>query len=293
VTILDCAAEAARLLTDAGRPADEARRDAGVLARHLLGWTLADWATRGREPAPDTLRDRLLALAVRRAAHEPVAYLTGTREFYGRAFRVTPDVLIPRPESEAIVDEALRLLAGPAEPAGPAGPVILDIGTGSGCLAITLALECPHARVFATDTSRVALEVARENARALGAGRDDLVTFLEASLAPPGLPPVDLIVSNPPYVPEADRASLAPDVRDYEPAAALFAGIDGLDVIRALLPAAARALAPGGRLVMEIGAGQAEPITALVEGAGLCLETIRPDLQDIPRIIIARLQAAA
>jgi len=218
---------------------------------------------------------------LRRMTHEPVAYITGVREFYGREFMVMRSVLIPRPETEGVV-EAVRLgvLANP----GAGQPVVLDIGTGSGCLAITLALEHRDLRVIASDVSPEALSMARENARRLEADR---VEFVESALVPPGLPPLDLIVTNPPYVPEGDRESLSPDVRDFEPAQALFAGEDGLDVIRSLLPQARVALKPGGALVMEIGAGQAGIVTTLVAEAGLRLMTIRPDLQGIPRIVVA------
>ena len=294
MTIADCAAAAARVLTDAGVAEPDARADIGVLARHRLGWTGADWVARSRDQAADGFFDTLLALARRRSTGEPVAYITGVREFYGRPFGVSPAVLIPRPETELLITEALahaqvthraqlRGCSG-AEPArGPVGPVIADVGTGSGCLAVTLALEIPGARIVATDVSPDALEVARANARALGAGR---VEFVAASLLPPGR--FDLIVSNPPYVAERDRASLPPDVRDFEPASALFAGEDGLGVIRGLVPAAAPALLRGGRLVMEIGAGQADEVAQIVRDARLELEGVRPDLQGIPRVVIAR-----
>ena len=276
--IADHAAQA--LISRAFAPAD-ARRDVSVLARHVLGWTMADWVTNAGAVPPAGFAESLQRLVLRRMTHEPVAYITGVREFYGREFMVTRAVLIPRPETEGVVEAVPSgVLANPS--AGQ--PVALDIGTGSGCLAITLALEHPYVRVIATDVSREALGMARENAQRLGADR---VEFLESALVPPGLPPLDLIVTNPPYVPEGDRESLAPDVRDFEPAQALFAGEDGLDVIRALLPLARAALKPGGALVMEIGAGQAGIVTALVANAGLRLMTIRPDLQGIPRIVVA------
>jgi release factor glutamine methyltransferase len=149
-----------------------------------------------RSEAPAAFSDELRALVTRRAAREPVAYLTGRREFYGRTFRVSPAVLIPRPETEHVIDAALPLLRG-------ADMTIVDLGTGSGCLAITLALECTRARVIGTDTSRAALAVARENARALGA----VVEFVEADWLPADVVSIDLIVSNPPYVPERERVA--------------------------------------------------------------------------------------
>jgi release factor glutamine methyltransferase len=293
VTYSESAKAAAELLSGAGFSPDEARRDASLLARNALGWSMTDWAARNREPAPPDLADRLRALARRRASREPIAYITGVREFFGRQFRVTPAVLIPRPETEILVEAVLSVVRA-EEPSAldpRTGPVILDVGTGSGCVAVTLALECPSARITASDVSAAALFVAAGNADALGASR---VGFLEASLVPERLlPRPTIIVSNPPYVPESDRPSLAADVRDFEPASALFAGPDGLDVIRQLVPAARKALVPGGWLVMEIGAGQAPAVSAAVTRAGLALERIIPDLQGIPRVVVAREPAAA
>jgi release factor glutamine methyltransferase len=285
VTIQAATERAAGQLVAAGTPADEARRDATILARHVLGWTLAEWIARRRNLAPAEFDDRLSALAIRRAHHEPLAYITGTREFYGRDFRVDRRVLIPRPETEGLIEE----IAGPSGPSGPLGPgqaVIVDVGTGSGCVAITLSLElATGVRVVATDVSEDALAVARANAARLGATG---VEFVRASLIPPGLEHVDVVVSNPPYVEERDRASLPMEVREFEPAAALFGGLDGLRVIRDLVAAAPRALRPGGRLIVEIGQGQAEAVTACVNDAGLELIAIRPDLRGIPRIVVAR-----
>lgn len=285
MTIQAATERAAGQLVAAGTPADEARRDATILARHVLGWTLAEWIARRRNLAPAEFDDRLSALTIRRAHHEPLAYITGTREFYGRDFRVDRRVLIPRPETEGLIEE----IAGPSGPSGPLGPgqaVIVDVGTGSGCVAITLSLElATGVRVVATDVSEDALAVARANAARLGATG---VEFVRASLIPPGLEHVDVVVSNPPYVEERDRASLPMEVREFEPAAALFGGLDGLRVIRDLVAAAPRALRPGGRLIVEIGQGQAEAVTACVNDAGLELIAIRPDLRGIPRIVVAR-----
>jgi len=277
VTVRECVDGGVRLLTDAGFPIDEARLDAAVLARHALGWSLAEWAAGSRDDAPPAFAEELRGLITRRAAREPVAYITGKRDFYGRTFRVSPAVLIPRPETEGIVEAALPLLRG-------IELTIADIGTGSGCLAITLALECPRARIVATDTSVAALDVARENARAM----DARVEFVQAEWLPADLTSIDLIITNPPYVPEHDRASLMADVRDFEPASALFAGPDGLDAIRVLLPIAARALKPGGSLIMEIGAGHDSQVAELIVRAGLHLERIRPDLAGIPRVVVAK-----
>jgi release factor glutamine methyltransferase len=286
-------------------PADDSRREASRLARWLLGWDEAAWLTRSAEAPPPDFAARFAAAVARRCRREPLAYILGEREFYGRAFFVTPAVLIPRPETELVVDEALTIIrsgtgrppsppasARQAPPSPPASArqarhlIVVDIGTGSGCLAITIALECPDVRVIAVDTSAAALEVARENARRHGVA--DRIEFRQGDLLPPLTDPVDLVVSNPPYVPERDRPSIAPEVAGYEPAGALFAGADGLDVVRALIPAAARALAPGGSLVMEFGWGQSSEIAQLVERTPwLALRHIRQDLQGIPRVVVA------
>ena len=214
-----------------------------------------------------------------------MAYLFGGQEFYGRMFEVTSAVLIPRPETEIIVEAALQRF-----PDDRAVPHIADIGTGSGCLAITLANERPAARLLATDVSKAALLVARQNANRHGV-EDRIVFALSdllagASLATSNL--FDLIVSNPPYVPDADRATLQPEVRNYEPAEALFAGPDGLDVIRRLIPAAAGRLKTGGSLIFEIGVGQDAAVGELISAVpGLRMVGLRNDLQGIPRTVVA------
>jgi release factor glutamine methyltransferase len=282
MTVRDVVTRAVATLSGAGFSSADARIDAGVLARHLLGWSLADWAARDREPAPPDFQQPFRELIRRRAGHEPVAYLTGHKEFYGRTFRVTRAVLIPRPETELLVEEALRTLSAMG------GPLVVDIGTGSGCLAIAIALECPRATVIGTDISADAIAVALDNAERLRAanvrfalvGNDEFVPMTDA--------PIDLIVSNPPYVPLRDRGTLALDVRDHEPARALFGGDDGLDIIRALVPAAAARLRPAGILLMEIGAGQLEAVDRILTASGLTpAEPIR-DLQGIPRVVRAQ-----
>lgn len=291
----DVADQAARRLVAAGFAIEDARTDAGVLVRAVLGWTSATWLARRRDSAPDDLAARLDPLIVRRARREPVAYITGEREFYGRTFRVTPDVLIPRPETELVVETALGKLkiAGPAAGGGPstsrgpgrqAAPRTIEVGTGSGCIAISIACERPDVEITATDISPAALAVARDNADRLGAGR---VEFVEGSLLA-GLPgPWDVIVSNPPYIARTDRAALPTDVRDYEPDAALFGGDDGLDVIRALIAEAASTLRPGGALIMEIGAGQADVVSAMLRARAFVDIHGQNDLQAIPRVVIA------
>lgn len=285
MTLAELARDAARTLTGADHAPADSQRDAALLARHLLGWDAAQWLTRAREPAPETFPAAYAALIARRAAHEPIAYIVGEREFYGRTFAVTPATLIPRPETELIVDEAVRWQRERQQRASATPDVnVADIGTGSGCLAITLALELPHAYVIATEMSSDALAVARANAARLSAA--DRIMFRHASLLG-GATGFDLIVANLPYVGEVDRASLPAEVRDYEPASALFAGPDGLDVLRRFIPDALRALNPGGALMLEVGLGQAGPVSSLVVAASPTLSVhVRKDLQGIERVVL-------
>jgi release factor glutamine methyltransferase len=287
MTFLDSAQQAAGVLRTAGHPHEDARRDVSVLACHVLGWDAARWLTDRHGQAPAGFHAQLMALVARRLRHEPVAYLTGTREFYGRAFLVTPAVLVPRPETEGLVEVALECLAErQASRCDAAPPLVVDVGTGSGCVAITLAIERPDIRLVATDISTRALDVAAANAMRQGVATR--IEFREVSLSGGLTDAVDVIVSNPPYVAERDRPTLAPDVADFEPSTALFGGEDGLDVIRALVADAGRALVPGGWLAMEIGHDQATGVEALVRRQGLVWVGVRPDLAGHPRIAIAR-----
>ena len=234
------------------------------------------------------------AAIARRLAHEPIQYITGEQEFFGLALRVTPAVLIPRPETEVLVEAVL------AEAISLAAPRILDIGTGSGAIAIALAHHLPKAQMVATDISPAALAVANENAaRDSLAGRIDFIQsdlldgLREEQDAEEGVVAraarqerYDVLVSNPPYVPEADRAELHRQVRDYEPAGALFAGEDGLAIYRRLIPQARTALVPNGLLALEIGHGQRDAIAKLLAE----WKDVRfvDDLQGIPRVALAR-----
>ncbi len=267
-------------LVAAGVPASEAALDAELLMRDALRWDRAQWLTRRDDPAPAAAVATFDAAILRRSKREPVAYIRGVQEFYGRAFQVGPAVLIPRPETELLVDEALTVLAGRG------APRVVDIGTGSGCLAVTLALECPVATMVATDISVAALAVARANAAAHGVAQR--ITFVTTSLLDGVAGPFDLIVTNPPYVPERDQAMLAPEVAAHEPHTALFAGRDGLRDVRAIIALAATALAPGGALVMEIGIGQWPAVQAALAEAGLGGSArVRADVQGIPRAVVA------
>ena len=269
---------AARLREAGFTPAD-ADLDAGVIARGLLGWSLADWLSRRDNEADAAFTNQFGALISRRATYEPVAYLLGTREFYGRPFVVQPGVLIPRPETELLVEVALEWIEATE------ARLIADVGTGSGCVAITLALEHPGLSIIATDRSPEALAIAKINAGTLGAAA--AIDWRETDLLTGVAGPLDLIVSNPPYVPERDRDSLSADVRDFEPSLALFAGDDGLDVVRRLIPQAISRLRPGGALIMEVGEGQWPAVTALLEQSGCASVDWHVDLQGIPRIVAA------
>lgn len=279
MTIADHLAAARRTLEAAGVAPAEAALDAELLARDVLGWDRAALVARRREAAPEDFAAPFGARIARRTTREPVAYILGQREFWGLAFEVTRDVLIPRPETELIVEEALVAFGG-----GPPPATVIDVCTGSGCLAVTLAREFGGADVIATDISDAALEVARRNARRHHvAGR---ITFLAADLLDGISTRADLIVSNPPYVARRDATALAPEVRDYEPHVALFAGDDGLDVHRRLLPAARERLTRSGRLVVEIGQYQADAVTEIAEAARLRLDHTRQDLQGITRTLV-------
>jgi release factor glutamine methyltransferase len=267
----------------AGIPPDQAAIDAEVLARHVTGWDRATYLSRRLDPVPPEAAVSLERAVARRERREPVAYITGHREFWGLEFQVTPAVLIPRPETEFIVEAALHRLADQAR-----AWRIADVGTGSGCLAISLAAERKRAVVVATDVAADALAVARDNAIRLGvAGR---IAFVETSLLNGVAGPIDLVVANPPYVPSRARTTLAPDVRDHEPEVALYGtGADGLDTVRALLHQVPARLAPDGLLMMEFGFGQADAVRAAVdEVPGLTLLEILRDLQGHERTVVAR-----
>lgn len=278
------AREGAHALHEAGFDREDAARDVSVLARAWLGWDHATWLAHKDDAASAEFVGGLMAWVARRARREPVAYIAGVREFYGRLFRVTPDVLVPRPETELLVEMALERREAARSRPESRTVRILDVGTGTGCVAVTLALEWPEAELFATDVSPAALRVAIENAGALSAAR---VTFLHEPLTASFDASLDLIVSNPPYVEERARDALPTDVREFEPPGALFGGPDGLNVIRQLVPAAMRALRPGGRLMFEIGDRQSESVAALVQASGLVWREARPDLAGIPRIVVA------
>ena len=267
-------ADAIRAATlELGQGTDTARLDAELLMAEALDCTRSEmFLRRMHDPAPEDYAKFI----ARRAAHEPVAYIRGYQEFFGLGFRVTPDVLIPRGDSEVLVEAALA--------ARPGARRVLDLGTGSGALLLAALSELPQAQGLGIDRSVAALSVATGNARALGlAERAELRlgdwTQPEWSA---GLGTFDLILANPPYV--EDQADLAPSVRAYEPAQALFAGAEGLNDYRSLIPRLAALLAPRGVALVEIGHRQAEAVTAIAAAAGLDAR-LHHDLGERPRAL--------
>jgi release factor glutamine methyltransferase len=284
MTLRDHLREARHALVAAGVPDKEAALDAALLARHLLGWDRAHLIVAELEPAPPAFADAYRRLIARRAAREPVAYIRGVQEFYGRDFIVSPAVLIPRPETEFVVEEALACLGGVDMPPEPR---VVDVGTGSGCIGVTLALEWPSAHLVGTDISDTALVVAETNARQHGV--DDRLTWRHGPYLAGLAPPLDLVVSNPPYVADHDVGALVPEVGDHEPHAALFGGRDGLRDVREVARQSAERLRPGGWLVMEIGDAQDDAVRRLLtDTPGLTLVRMRDDLQGIPRVAVVR-----
>jgi release factor glutamine methyltransferase len=221
---------------------------------------------------------------LRRARGEPLQYITGEKEFYGLTFRTRPGALIPRPETEILVEKAIELMQNRP----PSRTRFLDIGTGSGCIAISIAREVPAAAGCAVDISGEALEIARENAIRHGVAGRILMIRSDLFGCFSRAPSFDFIFSNPPYVALRDCDSLPPEVRDYEPHLALFGGESGLDFYRALIPEAASRVTPGGYLLLELGAGQAEAVQRLIENEKLLVTMILNDLQGIPRCLVAQ-----
>ncbi len=273
---------ARRRLRDAGIPPDAADLDARLIAQHLLGWTTERFLTSADASEPDGFAASYEALIRRRGAREPLAYIVGHREFWGLDLEVTPAVLVPRPETEFLVES---LLAWFPHPPGPI--VIADACTGSGCVAIAIARERPSAKVIATDISDQALRVARRNARRHGVA--DRVHFVRTDLVGGIARRFDAIVANPPYVPYCHRPALESEVAHHEPGLAIFAGEDGLATIERLVSQASALIRQDGALMFEFGFGQDDAVAGLISStAGLELIELRRDLRDIPRVAIAR-----
>jgi release factor glutamine methyltransferase len=260
-----------------------AGRDAELLLRHVTGLSRAALLTHPERPLGLGALEGFFQAVERRAASEPVQYITGVQEFYGLEFLVTPAVLIPRPETEHLVEAALEL-ARSGQRLRQGGPRILDIGTGSGAIAVTLAHLLPEAFLSATDISSEALAIAEQNASRQHVR--ERIQFFLCDLFPTDAGPFDLICSNPPYIPSAEVLEV--QVAAFEPHSALFAGSDGLDIYRRLVPLAQAALKPGGWLLLEIGHGQRADIESLLHASHL--ENVRfvPDLQGIARVAVAQ-----
>ena len=257
-------------LLDSAAPVE--RGDAEWLLADVLGVTRSELALRAREPVPSDTAARFEALAARRAAGEPLQYVLGEWGFRRLTLTVDRRALIPRPETEVVVERCLALLAGRRTPR------VLDVGTGTGAIALAVADECPGAEVTGLDVSTDALALARENAERTGVGVEFLLGDVFAGL-PDG--PWDLVVSNPPYVDPDDRPLLAAEVRDWEPPTALF----GRDVTEAVAREARRVLVAGGSLVLEVGDGQADDVVALLAGLGYGDVATTPDLSGRDRVV--------
>ncbi len=272
--------EAAARLESAGLASAE--WDAERLLRHVFGWDRARLLAQPDAAVGEGPAARFRELVARRAARVPLQYLIGQQAFWKHEFLVTPDVLIPRPETELLVETALARLRDVKR------PVIADVGTGSGCIALSLAAERPDAEVHASDLSEPALVVARENARRLGL--ESRVAFHRGDLLEPlahlaGR--VDLVLSNPPYVAASERDTLAPEVRDHEPAVALFGAEAPAQIYARLARAALPLLRPSGQLAVEIGLGLQPTVQRAFEAAGLQVVDTLADLSGIARVVVA------
>lgn len=264
----------------AARGIESPRLDAELLVAKALGIDRVGLYLDLNRPLVDRERSAIRPLVARRREREPVAYILGHRDFYGRRFSVTPEVLIPRPDTETLVEHALRCIPEDA------ACRVLDVGTGSGAIAVTLAAERPLAFVTATDISQTALEVAAGNAERLGV--EARVRFERADLLN-GAEQYDVIVSNPPYIARSEIETLQAEIRDHEPIAALEAGEDGLDVVRALLPAAEPVTASGAQMLIEIGAGQAVSVVDFAAGRTAWQPVaVYPDLNRVERVVHLR-----
>ena len=268
-------------LSNAGVP--EARKEARSLLAHVLD---VDWAlllTHPEKPLAEASLNRFQQLVQRRSTGEPAQYITGSQDFYGRRFEVNSDVLIPRPETEGLVETAISFVSSTQSPFW-----ICDVGTGSGCIVITLLCERHLARATGVDISEAALEVARRNAKAHNVV--DRISFIQSDCFDELTSEIafDLIVSNPPYVSARVLTGLQREVRDHEPRVALTPGEDGLAIIKRLISDAPRFLKPGGHLVIEIGFDQSEGIPGLLDPDVWDLKGILPDLQQIPRIVVLK-----
>jgi len=277
MTIAEALLEASRILQTSGVP--EARREAGSLLSFIIGKDRTFLISHAEDQIDEHSLDQFRKAVERRAAGEPLQYIAGIQDFFGREFRVTPDVLIPRPETELLVEAALEVVGE--------APLICDVGTGSGCIAVTLLCEIVAARAVAVDKSPAALDIAKFNAEKLAAADRAMFVISDCfdSLDSREYQ-FDLIASNPPYVPAEVVPELQREVRDHEPLVALSPGTDGLSMIRRLLQEAPAFLKQNGHLIMEIGFDQGEKVQSMVDAGVWRLLELRPDLQGIPRILV-------
>ena len=259
---------------------ESARLDAELLLSNLLDLDRVGIYLQFDRPLSSAELTAYRALVKRRASREPLAYILGQSEFWSLPIKVSPEVLIPRGDTEVLVEEALERLDNK-------GPV-LDIGTGSGAIAIAIAHERPLVQVEAIDLSAEALAVAAQNAELNRVG--ERISFRQEDLGRLSGGPYSMIVSNPPYIPEVDRESLMPEVRDHEPHQALFAGVDGLAAYRQLVEQTPHRLVAGGWLLLEVGINQSEPVAALMCAAGFDNITVRDDYAGIPRVVCGQNQ---
>ncbi len=279
-------ARSRRSLTQAfcQRGLDSPELDARLLVAHALGLEHAALAAQTERRLAATEMEAIAALAARRLAREPVARILGRREFWGLPFMLNAQTLVPRPETESVVASALEAV----DREGPRMRAlrVVDLGTGSGALLLALLSELPMARGIGTDLSLAALSCARDNAAALGLAARASFIACDYGIALAG--PIDVVVSNPPYIARTDIATLAPEVRDFDPRLALDGGPDGLDGYRAIAADARRLLASGGILVLELGAGQLDAVVALFTATGLAAELPRHDLSGVARALVVK-----
>ncbi len=266
-------------LERADEPSRNTRADSMLLLRRVLGIPAAEFYAEKERPLTPLQTEQFNTLIRQRVQGKPIQYIVGEQEFFGLPFHVTPDVLIPRPETEHLVEAAIARLKDHPH------PCIADVGTGSGAIAVALAHALPQAHVVALDISPAALRIAEQNAARNAAA--DRIHFVESDLlAAVADEQFDAIVSNPPYIAESERKKLPKEVREYEPSQALFAGPTGLEIYRRLIPAAQEQLASGGWLLMEIGHGQRDAIDQMLESWD-AVEFVS-DLQQIPRVSVAQ-----
>jgi release factor glutamine methyltransferase len=287
MSIAEAVRSASRILDRAG--VLEPRREASSLLSFILKKDRTFLISHAEDQVEDEFLLRFQESVARRARGEPLQYITGIQDFFGREFCVTPDVLIPRPETELLVEAAIELIGG-----ADSAPFICDVGTGSGCIPITLLCEINNARAVAIDESEAALEIAKLNARNQAvAGRMVFVVSDCFNSLDKDEYQFDVVVSNPPYITAATIAGLQREVKDHEPLIALSGGSDGLSIIRRLLLEAPAFLKTGGYMIMEIGFDQGEAVKDLLDENTWHLLEIRPDLQGIPRIVILQKRESA